>query len=302
MTESASKVRIAAAQYPLDQFAAFDAYVEKQARWIADAAVNGAQLLVFPEYGAMELAAPDAVACRNLEASLAATSQATERVLPHLRDLAQKHRVHILATSGPWRIAPGRYVNRAHLISPSGHIGHQDKLIMTPFETDWGIEPGTHNRVFETTIGRIGIAICYDSEFPLIVRAQCEAGADIILIPSCTEFPSGNQRVRTAAMARALENGCVTVQAPTVGAAPWSPAVDFNTGIAGIFAPSEHGLSDTGIVAEGTLNTPQWVYGDADLDHLRRVRASGEMRNSLDWPRQQGAAPLSIFIEIVDLT
>ena len=92
-------------------------------------------------------------------------------------------------------------------------------------------------RVFETALGRIGVAICYDSEFPLLARALTEAGAEIVLVPSCTERVSGYYRVRTGAMARALENTIATVMSPTVGDALWSPAVDRNAGAAGIFVP-----------------------------------------------------------------
>ena len=50
---------------------------------------------------------------------------------------------------------------------------------MTPFERDWGISAGGPVRVFDTALGLIGIAICYDSEFPLLVRAMAEAGAEL---------------------------------------------------------------------------------------------------------------------------
>jgi predicted amidohydrolase len=182
-----------------------------------------------------------------------------------------------------------------------GRMGVQEKMIMTPFERDWGISPGGALRVFDTTLGRIGVAVCYDSEFPLLVRAQAEAGAEIILVPSCTEFRSGYGRVRTAAMARALENTCVTVLSPTVGDAPWSPAVDRNSGAAGIYVPADHGFSETGVLAEGALDQPQWIYATVDLQRLRRVKETGEMRNSADWARQPGAAKLSGNVEVVPL-
>ena len=298
----ARDIRIAAAQYPLDKFARLSDYGGKQARWVAEAAAEGAELLVFPEYGAMEYAAPDAAAAADLQASLTAVADAFPELDAVHADLARRHRVHILSASGPTSDGRGGFVNRARLFAPNGKMGFQDKLIMTPFETNWGIRAGDENRVFETALGRIGIAICYDSEFPLLVRAQAEAGADVILIPSCTEFMSGFQRVRTAALARALENGCVTVQSPTVGDAPWSPAVDHNSGAAGIFVPSEHGLSDTGVVASGTPNIAQWVYGTVDVGRLHHVRTHGEMRNSRDWARQAGVQPLGGSVVLTDLT
>ena len=294
-------VRIAAAQYPLDRYDSLDDYRTKLARWVAEAAADGAALLVFPEYGAMEYAGCDPRSAGDLAASLAVASDAMAAMQDaHVR-LAQRYGVHILASSGPCRQVDGSYVNRAKLFAPSGVYGWQDKLIMTPFETAWGISAGTSVRVFDTSLGSLGVAICYDSEFPLVVRCMCEAGADIILIPSCTEYVSGYNRVRTAARARALENGCVTVHASTIGDAIWSPAIDHNYGAAGLCVPAEHGLSDTGVLASGAPNIPVWVSATIDIERLRNLRSTGEMRNARDWCRQPGAHQLCQTAERISL-
>jgi predicted amidohydrolase len=245
--------------------------------------------LVFPEYGAMELAAPaGAAVVASLETSLEAVSAARDRIDAVHADLAERYKVHILGASGPRLGADGRYRNTARFFAPSGRSGAQDKLVMTPFEHDWGIVPGDTPQVFETSLGRIGVAICYDSEFPLLVRAMVEAGAAVILVPSCTEFVSGYHRIRTAAMARALEGTCVTVVSPTVGDSAWSPAVDYNNGAAGIYVPAERELSDTGILAEGGLNAPGWVHATVDLAALAGLVDRGEMHNRADWRLQPG--------------
>jgi predicted amidohydrolase len=295
------RIRIATAQYPIDKLPDIAAVRDKLGLWVAEAAGTGAQLLVFPEYGAMELAAAagDGIAA-DVPASLKAVSDALPEADAIHAELARRHGVHILAASGPvWRT--DRYVNAARLITPDGRIGVQEKLIMTPFELDWNIVPGKALRVFETALGRIGIAICYDSEFPLLVRAQAEAGAEMILVPSCTERVSGAHRVRTAALARALENTCAAVVSPTVGDATWCATVDHNAGIAGTYVPAEAGLSDTGILAEGRLNHPGWVYADVDLTALRALRTRGEMRNARDWSLQPGAGALAQHVELVKL-
>ena len=49
-------VRVAAAQYPIDAIASWETYADKLARCTGEASANGARLLLFPEYGAMELA------------------------------------------------------------------------------------------------------------------------------------------------------------------------------------------------------------------------------------------------------
>ncbi len=295
-------LRVAAAQYPIGKPATLAAWEAGIARWVADGAATGAQLLVFPEYAAIEQAATFGHAVSgNLQSTLSHVADLAEsRVALHMA-LARKHRVHILVGSGPVRTPSAQFVNAAQLVTPDGKVGVQHKLIMTPFERDWGMSPGTKLRVFETTLGRIGIAICYDCEFPLLVRAMAEAGAEVVLIPSCTERISGFYRIRAGAAARALENTIATITSPTVGDALWSPAVDHNAGSACVFVPPDVGLSDTGVVVEGRLNHAHWVAGDIDLARLRELRTSGEMRNYADWSAQPGAHPLVGGVEIVTL-
>jgi predicted amidohydrolase len=295
-------LKIAAAQYPIDELVSQGAWRDKIARWVADGAATGAELLVFPEYAAIEQAAAlGATVAGNLDLTLKGVADLErERVAFHA-ELAARHNVHILVGSGPVRKGEGRYVNAAQLVTPAGSVGTQEKIIMTPFEWDWGISPGSPLRVFDTTLGLIGVAICYDSEFPLLVRALAEAGAEVILVPSCTERISGYHRVRTGARARALENQIATVVSPTVGDALWSPAVDRNNGAAGIYVPSEQSVSDDGILAEGKLNEARWVAASVDLRRLRHLRSEGEMRNFIDWSHQPGAASLAAKAELVRL-
>jgi len=295
-------LKVASAQYPIGQPKTLAEWEQKIALWVRNGAATGAELLVFPEYAAIEQAAafgPEVYS--DLGATLAKVAELHESRVAFHADLAKKHKVHILVGSGPVLRPNGRFVNAAQLVTPGGQIGEQEKLVMTPFEHGWGISADTHVRVFVTKIGTFGIAICYDSEFPLLVRAMAEAGADVVLVPSCTERVSGYHRVRTGSMARALENTIATVQSPTVGDAPWSPAVDFNAGSAGIYVPSEHGVSDTGVLAEGVLNAAEWVTATIDQERLRRVRESGEMHNFGDWSKQPGAPMAKVDVEVVRL-
>lgn len=296
-------LKVASAQYPIDQPASLAEWEAKIAAWVAEGAATGAELLVFPEYGAIEQAAclgPEVYG--DLKTTLEQVAALTEARVAFHAGLAKTHGVHILVGSGPAKNADGHFVNAAQLVTPTGSVGVQEKLIMTPFEHDWGVTAGGPLRVFETALGKLAVLICYDSEFPLLARAAVEAGAEAILVPSCTERISGYHRVRTGSEARALENTIVTVQSPTVGDAPWSPAVDLNVGAAGIYVPPEHGVSDTGVLAEGTLNASQWVFASVDLAALRRLRTGGEMRNFGDWSAQPGAAPLKHTVEIVQLS
>ena len=160
---------------------------------------------------------------------------------------------------------------------------------MTRFEAEiWGISPGEEVRVFDLAFGRVGIAICYDCEFPRLVRAQIEAQADIILVPSCTDALLGWNRVRLSAQARALENHVYTVQSPTVGSAPWSQAVDENTGAAGIYGPVDRGFPVDGVIQQGRLNESGWVTATLNMDALAQLRRDPQVFNRDDWKKQDG--------------
>ncbi len=295
-------LRIAAAQYQIDELKTPFDWQDKIERWVVDGVATGADLLMFPEYAAIEQAAAFGDdAASDLKRTLSAVaSVAGERVAFH-SSLAVKHNVHILVGSGPMERSHGRITNAAQLVTPTGGVGTVTKVMMTPFERDWGVSGGDHLSVFDTAIGRIGVAICYDSEFPLLARALAAAGSDMILVPSCTERISGNHRITTAARARALENTCAVIVSPTVGDALWSPAVDVNFGRAGIYVPAEHGVSDDGIIVQGEWNTPGWVVGDVDFAQLRLLKDSGEMRNASDWAGQPGGAQPLAKVEVVDL-
>lgn len=280
-------MKIAAAAYPIDRFGAESDYEAKMARWVGEAAAQGAELLVFPEYGAMELASLAGPAVTNdEEACLRAVNDARGLADRVLGGLARKHGVHILGPSGP-AYEGARPFNRAVFYGPDGILGHQDKQIMTRYEAEViDVVPGPGLKLFDTPLGRIGIVICYDSEFPLLGRALAEAGAEILLAPSCTELPAGFSRVRIGAMARALENQCVAVHAPLVGICDWCELVDVTTGRAAIYGPPDHGWPATGILGETALNTPDWAFADVDLELVRRTRADGGVLNFRDWTLQ----------------
>ena len=282
-------VRIAAAAYPFDWFDDLAAYEAKLERWVAEAA--DCDLLVFPEYGAMELASlGGAAVAGDLERSLREVARhATARDGLHA-SLAARHACHILAASGPAFDAPDRRpVNRAVLFGPEGRIGHQDKQIMTRFEREeWNVAGAPGLQVFDTPVGRLGITICYDSEFPLLARQMAAAGAEIILAPSCTDSVAGFTRVRIGAMARALEGQCVVVHAPTVGTCDWNPAIDENRGRAAIYAPPDGLWPESGIVAEGEMDAPGWVKAAIDLDRVAESRADGRVLPFAHWPESDG--------------
>lgn len=282
---------VAAAQFPVfspDRWADVETLV---AQWVDAAVAHDAKLLVFPEYGAMSLAHLDAATRGDLHGQIAAMQTHRDAWRDLHANLAARHGVLILAGSFPWRLDDGRYVNRAFLCFPDGKVEFQDKCVMTRFEREqWNITSEPPLKVFDTALGRLAVNICYDSEFPLLARAACEAGAEILLVPSCTDTLAGYYRVKVGAQARALENQCFVVQSPIVGEAAWSPAVDVNIGAAGVYGPPDRGFPDDGVIAIGALNEPCWLYAEIDPAKVADVRENGAVRpfrhwpESVDWP------------------
>ena len=279
---------LATAQYDIGFFSQWEEFVDKLDCWVAKAAQQDAKLLVFPEYGSMELAS---LFGKDVYSDLKLQLHAMQSLLPQWHDLhcelAKRHDVMILASSFPTEQNDGSFLNRANLFGPDGFIDYQDKLMMTRFENEqWHITGGNQIKVIDTDLGRIGIHICYDSEFPMIANQQVAAGADLLLVPSCTDTQAGFHRVRLGCQARALENQCYVVQSPTVGHAPWSEAVDINTGRASVYTPVDYGFPDNGILAEGKEGVADWVFATVDLTEIARIRAEGQVFNYRDWPKQ----------------
>lgn len=287
-------VRLALAQYPITGPADMDMFWHKVDSVLGEAAAGEAAFVVMPEYACMEVAACSA-RCSTPSAELDAVCAAAPGLLAGFRAAARRHGLWLLPGTMPWRDA-GRVVNRAPLIAPDGRLAVQDKSVMTRFEAEsWAVAPGAAPRVFDTDFGRVGIAICYDVEFPGLVRAQAEAGAWLILAPSCTDSLHGFNRVRLSARARALENQCFVAVAPTVGMAPHLASVDENHGYAAVFGPVDRGFAADGVVVRGTLDEPGLVFADLDPARLDAVRVNGAVRNFRDWPAPPPACAPAVW-------
>src|SRR5258706_3593308 len=129
-------LRVAAAQYPIEELTSQSAFEAKLSRWVQQAVARGAQLLVFPEYAAMELTrlAGRHIA-RNLQGSIEALQYHLGDYESAYADLAKRYGVFILAGSAPTRLTYGRFVNRARFFTPK-ESGVQPKDIMTPVQAE----------------------------------------------------------------------------------------------------------------------------------------------------------------------
>jgi predicted amidohydrolase len=199
----------------------------------------------------------------------------TKRYKDLMQELAAQWNVHLIGGSHPTVHEDGRLLNTAFYFTPTGEIHEQDKIHRTRWEREkWDTDAGDQLRLFDTPFGKIAILICYDIEFPELARMVCEAGADILFVPSCTDDRQGFLRVRYCCHARAIENQVFVVHTSTVGNLPVE-GLGLHYGQAAIITPSDFPFARDGIAAEGTPNIEQIIVAEVDLHDLEANRIKG---------------------------
>tara|TARA_B100000508_G_C11449036_1_gene272976 strand:+ start:732 stop:1601 length:870 start_codon:yes stop_codon:yes gene_type:complete len=285
-------ITLAAAQYAIENFSSFELYQEKISLLVAEVKQSGADLLLLPEYAGIEAAG----FCHTDEALYDKLQLLIPRYKQLFSELSRKHAMYIQPGTILERVASGKYRNRAYFFSPQGNIGFQDKLQLIEYEKNTGfIERGDAQSVFVTSLGKIGIAVCYDVEFPEIVRSLVFAGADIILVPSYTISSAGLHRVFLSCRARAIENQCYVAMSSVVGEVSLSKPVENAVGQAAIMSPIDIGFPDNGVLAQGKCGKVEVVSGRLSSKALQQVREHGTVRNFSDARQEMCAFNVSEF-------
>lgn len=103
--------------------------------------------------------------------------------------------------------------NTAYIIDRGEPVASYRKLhLFSTMHEDRFLGPGNRSLVAKTSIGRLGIAICYDLRFPELFRKLALEGAEIICLPA--EWPKPRQEHwKTLLRARAIENQVFVIAA-----------------------------------------------------------------------------------------
>jgi predicted amidohydrolase len=138
------------------------------------AAKGGAQLVVFPE------AALSGYVFRSLEEAMPVAESIPGPSTDAVADACRSLGVH--AVVGLLEKEEDRYYNASALIGPEGLIGTYRKLHLPYLGVDRFVHRGDlAPRVYETDLGRIGLAICYDLDFPEYARVLALMGAQLVV-------------------------------------------------------------------------------------------------------------------------
>ncbi len=275
-----SDVRVGAVQWQMRPTRSLEE-LYAQIEFFVDA-VSGyqADLVLFPEFFNGPMMAPwndqgPAEAVRQLAGY-------TEAIRDEMSRMAVRYNINIIAGSMPEYDGESLY-NVCFLLRRDGTWDKQYKVHVTPDEVNcWGLKGGNKVQVFDTDVGKIGILICYDVEFPELPRLLAEAGMNILFVPYWTDTKNSYLRVRLCAQARAIENECYVVISGSVGNLPKVENMDMQYSQAAVFTPSDFAFPHDAVAAEATANSETMLIADLDLDNLREVRSQGSVRNLAD--------------------
>jgi deaminated glutathione amidase len=239
------------------------------ARLIAEAASDGARLVLLPEYFCfMGFKETDKLAVRE--------AYGDGPIQRFLADAARRHGVWVIGGTLPLAVtepAPdaGRVLNTTLVFDPEGkEAARYDKIHLFNFEKGTEsfdeartILPGADVRTFDAPFGRVGLSVCYDLRFPELYRRMGDVA--LIVVPSAFTYTTGRAHWETLLRARAVENQCYVLAAAQGGT-------------------HENGRRTWGhsmlvdpwgeIVAERAAEGPGVVAGDIDLGRIEEVRRS----------------------------
>ncbi|MDH5660109.1 MAG: carbon-nitrogen hydrolase family protein, partial [Gammaproteobacteria bacterium] len=206
----------------------------------------------------------------------------TETIVQKFTELAISYNINIITGSMP-EIVNDRLFNVGYLCKRDGTTERFEKLHVTPDEAKvWGMEGGRQIKAFDTDCGKIGILICYDSEFPELSRLLADEGMDILFVPFLTDTQNGYSRVRACSHARAIENECYVAITGGVGNLPKVHNMDIQYAQSAVFTPCDFAFPANGIKAEATPNTEMILIADVDIYLLRELHQFGSVKNLKD--------------------
>jgi predicted amidohydrolase len=273
-------IRLGLIQWQMRPYKDLDELLE-QAEYFIDA-VSGyrSDFALFPEFFNAPLMAVN---------NHMSTPDAIRELAKHTQAIAQKfsefsisYNINIITGSMPEMI-DGRLYNVGYLCRRDGSMERYEKLHVTPDEAKvWGMQGGNQLKAFDTDCGKIGVLVCYDSEFPELSRLLADEGMDILFVPFLTDTQNGYSRVRNCAQARAIENECYVAIAGSVGNLPNVQNMDIQFAQSMVFTPCDFSFPTNGIKAEATPNTEMILIADVDISLLRELNQFGAVRNLRD--------------------
>ncbi|PFH27103.1 MULTISPECIES: carbon-nitrogen hydrolase family protein [Burkholderia] len=214
-TRSATPLRVAALQMVSTPDVASN--LAEARRLIAEAAGEGAQLVLLPEYFCF-------MGHRDTDKLALAEPYRDGPIQRFLAEAAQQHGLWVIGGTLPLKAPePDRVLNTTLVFDPSGHeAARYDKIHLFNFEKGAEsfdeartIRAGNTVVAFDAPFGRVGLSVCYDLRFPELYRRMGDCA--LIVVPSAFTYTTGRAHWEMLLRARAVENQCYVLAAAQGG-------------------------------------------------------------------------------------
>lgn len=192
--------------------------LSRAGRYVAEAAGQGARLIVLPEHFARM--------AREGTGRLPGERVGEGPATSFSREAARRNGVFLAAGSVPlWAGEAERVTNSLLVWAPDGSLAARyDKMHLfdvtlagdAVYRESRTVQPGSRVVTVDVEGWRIGLSICYDLRFPELYRALSAVGTHAFVVPAAFTVPTGRAHWELLARARAVEN-----QAWLVASAQW---------------------------------------------------------------------------------
>lgn len=276
-TKSIAKIGVV--QWQMRRFNSLDDVMQQVEFFVDTVSDYKADIILFPEL----LNAPliHTYEGNNSAEAMRMLANYTEDLRQAMIEMALGYNINIITGSVPQLRDDEKLYNVSFLCRRDGTWDYQSKLHITPDEDrHWGFTGGNDLKVFDTDVGKIGILICYDIEFPELARLQTAKGMKMLFVPFWTDTKTGYLRVRRCAQARAIENECFVAISGSVGNIPKVETMGIQYSQSAIFTPSDFSFPHDAIASEATPGIETTLITDLDLDLVKELRSLGSVRNA----------------------
>ncbi|WP_431917717.1 apolipoprotein N-acyltransferase [Amycolatopsis tucumanensis] len=190
------------------------------------------------------------------ESAVVTMDRDEQALLTRFGEFARQHGIHLSAGLTVYTGSAPFVRNESVLFAPDGSVRWTYRKahpipVLEPYEAGDGVVP-----VADTPLGRLATVICFDANFPSLLRQGGDQRVDLMLVPSNDWNGIKDGQARTARL-RAIENGFAVVRPTMEGL---SEAVD---PLGRVLASTDyfHGGQDPTMVAYVPTHGTRTIYG-----------------------------------------
>ena len=144
-------------------------------------------------------------------------AEETLQAIEWMKELSAKYEM-VIVGSGIERYK-GKFYNSAHVIDSGKLLGYYRKVhLFSPIKEDTVFASGKEAKVFDTSVAKVGVIVCYDLRFPEIARQVMKLGAEVLVVPA--QWPEDRiNHWQILLQARAIENQLFVIGVNRIGEA-----------------------------------------------------------------------------------